>query len=341
MLIQGLQQLQTTLVESDDPTGRFTSVQLIGTVHLLKGSGRRPTMIGWEFPRSTRDILSNPDFYTKLSIYHLTSLKTVAGTALYELAKRYLTNIGGRTARQHWHWWHDTLTGKPVGSVKYPEFRYFKRDTLTPAIAEVNRTDIRVELVETRQGRSITDLQFLVSYAQETTLELSDGPVVDSELVDRIKALGFTDRQAIELLTKYEAQFVRETLELVELRMADRSKPALEVPAAFMRMALKDSYVAVKLRQHGDTAAVALKKVNGNAKAGKQPAEPSGQTALVDAAIAEFSALSEADQNTLLAQFFAAFPVARRYKRDGRPFRLSLGGWLVSRLGTEAGLARP
>ena len=55
-----------------------------------------------------------PGLLRKLSIYHLTSLKTVAGTALYEIAKRYLTNVGGKTARQHWHWWHDTLTGKPM-----------------------------------------------------------------------------------------------------------------------------------------------------------------------------------------------------------------------------------
>lgn len=98
MLIAGLQQLQTTLVESDDPTGRFTSVQLIGTVHVLKGSGRRPTLVGWEFPRSTRDILSNPEFLHQALYLPPHPLKTVAGTALYEIAKRYLkTNVGGKT----------------------------------------------------------------------------------------------------------------------------------------------------------------------------------------------------------------------------------------------------
>jgi hypothetical protein len=331
MLIQGLQQLQTTLVESDDPTGRFTSVQLIGTVHVLRGSGRRPTMVGWEFPRSTRDILSNPDFYTKLSIYHLTSLKTVAGTALYEMAKRYLTNIGGRTARQHWHWWHDTLTGKQVGSVKFPEFRYFKRDTLTPAIAEVNRTDIRVELVETRKGRSVTDLQFLVSYAPQASLELSPEPVVDTELVDRIKALGFTERQASELLSKYDAHFVRETLDLVQARMADRSKPPLGAPAAFMRMALKDNYVAAKPRQALNPEPDPPSQGSSKAKPVKEPSGDPQRAARVESEMARFDALGETEQNEILAQFYVAFPVARRYKRDGRPFRLSLGGWLAGR----------
>ena len=331
MLIAGLQQLQTTLVESDDPTGRFTSVQLIGTVHVLKGSGRRPTLVGWEFPRSTRDILSNPDFYTKLSIYHLTSLKTVAGTALYEIAKRYLTNVGGKTARQHWHWWHDTLTGKPVGSVKFPEFRYFKRDTLNPAIEEVNRTDIRVELIETKKGRSVTDLQFLVSFSQQATLELPPAPVVDSELLDRVKALGFTERQAIDLLSQHEDAYLRSTLELVEGRMADLSKPALASPAAFMRTALKDNYLSAKQRIKSEPPASKPKKTPSRAQAVADPAEDKERSARLDAAIASFNAMAADEQNELLVQFHAAFPMAKRYRRDGKPFRSTFGEWFSRR----------
>ena len=327
MLIAGLQQLQTTLVESDDPTGRFTSVQLIGTVHVLKGSGRRPTMVGWEFPRSTRDILSNPDFYTKLSIYHLTSLKTVAGTALYEIAKRYLTNVGGKTARQHWHWWHDTLTGKPVGSVKFPEFRYFKRDTLNPAIEEVNRTDIRVELLETKQGRSVTDLQFLVSFSQQATLELPPGPVVDTELLDRVKVLGFTERQSIDLLSQHEDAYLRSTLELVEARMADLSKPALASPAAFMRTALKDNYLAAKQRVKAEPPAPKLKKSPSRVKSVAEDGEDKERSARLEVAIASFNAMAADEQNELLAQFHVAFPMAKRYRRDGTPFRKTFGEW--------------
>lgn len=331
MLIAGLQQLQTTLVESDDPTGRFTSVQLIGTVHVLKGSGRRPTMVGWEFPRSTRDILSNPDFYTKLSIYHLTSLKTVAGTALYEIAKRYLTNVGGKTARQHWHWWHDTLTGKPIGSVKFPEFRYFKRDTLNPAIEEVNRTDIRVDLVETKKGRSVTDLQFLVSFAPQATLELPPAPVVDSELLDRVKALGFTERQSIDLLSQYEDAYLRSTLELVEARMADLSKPALDAPAAFMRTALKDNYLAAKSRAKTETPVVKPRKTSIRSKTSTETVEDQERGARLDAALTSFNAMTAEAQGALLAQFYAAFPIAKRYRRDGRPFRSTFGEWFSRR----------
>lgn len=331
MLIAGLQQLQTTLVESDDPTGRFSSVQLIGAVHVLKGSGRRPTMVGWEFPRSTRDILSNPDFYTKLSIYHLTSLKTVAGTALYEIAKRYLTNIGGKTARQHWHWWHDTLTGKPVGSVKFPEFRYFKRDTLNPAIEEVNRTDIRVELLETKKGRSVTDLQFLVSFSQQATLELPPGPVVDSELLDRVKALGFTERQSMDLLSQHEDAYLRSTLELVEARMADLSKPALASPAAFMRTALKDNYLAAKQWVKTEPPAPKPKKTSSRIKPAADPAEDQQLSARLDAAMASFNAMAADEQTELLAQFHAVFPMAKRYRHDGTPFRSTFGEWYSRR----------
>lgn len=331
LLIAGLQQLQTTLVESDDPTGRFTSVQLIGTVHVLKGSGRRPTMVGWEFPRSTRDILSNPDFYTKLSIYHLTSLKTVAGTALYEIAKRYLTNVGGKTARQHWHWWHDTLTGKPIGSIKFPEFRYFKRDTLNPAIEEVNRTDIRVELVETKKGRSVTDLQFVVSFAPQSTLELPPSPVVDSDLLDRLKALGFTERQSIDLLSQHEDEYLRSTLVLVESRISDLGKPPLAAPAAFMRAALKDNYLAAKPRAKAESVVCKPTKSTTRPTQTVQIIEDKEQAAKLDAAFTTLNAMPIDEQKEVLAKFFTAFPMAKRYRRDGRPFRSTFGDWFNRR----------
>ena len=324
LVVSTLQQLQTTLVESDDPSGRFTSVQLIGSVHLVKGSGRRPSMVGWEFPRSTRDILSNPDFYTKLSIYHLTSLQTSGGAALYEISKRYLTNVGGKTNKNHWHWWHDTLTGKQMGSVEYPEYKYFKRDVLIPAMEEVNRTDINVALTEVKSGRAVTDLQFTVTLAQQTSLELPPGPVIDSVLLERVCALGFTERQACEVLGSTEDGFLRSTLELVEERMADTSMEPLKSPVAFMRKALKDDYVATAKKKG---RAVAVKPVP-SARAVESPAVAE-RRARVNAAIERYDAMSEMEKKEGLYVFQLASSTHKRLKEGGVVFKKTMGNWLV------------
>ncbi len=325
LVVSTLQQLQTTLVESDDPTGRFSSVQLIGTVHLVKGSGRRPTMIGWEFPRSTRDILSNPDFYTKLSIFHLTSLQTTGGAALYEISKRYLTNVGGKTSKNHWHWWHDTLTGRQIGSIPYPEYRYFKRDVLTTAIEEVNRTDINVVLTEEKIGRLVTDLQFTVILAQQTSLELPPGPVIDSVLLERVCALGFTERQACELLGATADDYLRATIELVEVRMNDKSMEPLKSPAAFFRKALKEDYVStakVKLKAQ-PVRAIQSKSVEVESPAAAE------RKKRVAHALATFDALAEVEQNNVIGEFYLMSLTHKRLKLGGTVFRKTLGNWLV------------
>lgn len=335
LVVSTLQQLQTTLVESDDPSGHFTSVQLIGSVHLVKGAGRRPSQVGWEFPRSTRDILSNPDFYTKLSIFHLTSLQTTGGAALYEIAKRYLTNIGGKTNKNPWHWWHDTLTGKQMGSIAYPEYKYFKRDVLLPALEEVNRTDINVVLCEVKTGRTVTDLQFIVSLAQQTSLELPPGPVIDSVLLERVCALGFTERQACEVLGATADAYLRATLELVEERMADKSLEPLKSPVAFMRKALKDDYVAtakVKAKpkaKHvtekgqvlGPGYMVVATDVESRAAAERK--------ARIAKALEVFEALPELEKTNVVGEFQLTSATHKRMKPGGVLFQKTLGNWLV------------
>ena len=334
LVVSTLQQLQTTLVESDDPSGRFTSVQLIGTVHLLKGSGRRPSMVGWEFPRSTRDILSNPDFYTKLSIFHLTSLQTTGGAALYEIAKRYLTNIGGKTSKNHWHWWYDTLTGKQVGSIEYPAYKYFKRDVLIPAIEEVNRTDINVVLTELKKGRTVTDLQFVVTLAQQTSLERPPGPIIDSILLGRVCALGLTERQACELLGTTADTYLRATLELVERRINDKSLEPLKSPAAFFRKALKEDYVSTTRAKPKALPALPQQQV----KAEVASPAATQRKALVAQALVRFDALTEPEQNNAIGEFHQASATHKRLKLGGVAFRKTLGNWLVDTEGQPVGL---
>lgn len=326
LVVWTLQQLQTTLVESDDPSGRFSSVQLIGAVHLVKGAGRRPSLVGWEFPRSTRDILSNPDFYTKLSIFHLTSLQTTGGAALYEIAKRYLTNIGGKTCKNHWHWWHDTLTGRKIGSVPYPEYRYFKRDVLTPAIKEVNRTDIQVVLAESKIGRLITDLQFTVSLASQTSLELPPGPVIDAILLSRVCAIGFTERQACDVLGSTNDTYLRATLELVEERLNDKSLEPLKSPVAFFRRALKEDYVS--------TARSKPKVLPVRPQPQRKEPEVESPAAIdrkarVTAALVRFDALSTVEKENFVGEFHLAAVTHKRLKPGGVMFRKMLGNWLV------------
>ena len=132
----------------------------------------------------------------------LSQMHTHAGIVLYEICTRY-KNIG-RTSRQNWRWWLPVLTGQPNSEkLAKSEFRFFKRDTIKPAIAEVCAiTDIEIELVEYKDGKCISDIQFLVkSKAQVQPPPKSKPKPLDLSLIKKAIALDIGEEKAEELLT--------------------------------------------------------------------------------------------------------------------------------------------
>jgi len=57
------------------------------------------------------------------------------------------------------------LTGVPDNQCGvYKEWKYFSRDVVKQAVAEVNQiTGLKIEPIEFKRGRSVTDLQFRVA----------------------------------------------------------------------------------------------------------------------------------------------------------------------------------
>lgn len=236
--------LQDIKIITDDSNG-FSSDVLVASVKIVPGKRGKKTMIGWGVHPATEAILRNPAFYTRLSIYYLTSLRTTSGMALYENCKRYATNPSKVTRKEPWEWWHDVLTGQPIGNEK-PEFKYFKRDILKPAIAEVNTTDIRVELVEHKNGRKVAELQFKVQIVAQKSLKFPPTVIIDAKLTSKIIALGFSKKEAEDIFASNDEIFLKETIELVVTRSLDNKLSKLENPAAFFRTALRGRYADQK-----------------------------------------------------------------------------------------------
>lgn len=115
LLKETLVKLQDIKITTDDDARGFSSDVLVASVKIVPGRRGTRTMVGWGLHAATEAILKNPEFYTRLSIYYLTSLRTTAGIALYENAKRYATNPSQLSRREAWEWWHDVLTGLPMG----------------------------------------------------------------------------------------------------------------------------------------------------------------------------------------------------------------------------------
>lgn len=257
-----LEELQNIRVHMEDGI-QWTSQRLVSAVSLVNPAGLKKRggqlWFGFAFPPEVATLVMSPGSYTKLAIYYQTLLRSGASLALYELCRRYLTNPSKVTSRQEWEWWYGALTGNPITEA-IPQYKYFKRDVIKPAVAEINMvTDINVELIEHTQGRKVIALQFRVEQAQQGALNFPAPPVIDSALLSRIMALGISQEEASNLLATHDESKLTANLALVEERIHSSGKPKIDSPAAYFKQALKKGYatpekIARKTIGKADTA---------------------------------------------------------------------------------------
>lgn len=224
----------------------WTSERLIAGVKIVNPAGLKKRggkiWFGFVFPPEVESLIMNPATYTKLSIYYQTMLRSGASLVLYEICRRYATNPSKLTVKTNWQWWYGALSGNPMTEA-IPEYKYFKRDTLKPAIVEVNAvTDIQIELIEHKQGRKISDLQFSVVMQSQQSLDFPIPPLINGDLIERMVKLGIGRDEAGDFLASTEEAVLKANLDVVYERMNNRAAAQLGSPAAYFRAALKDGY---------------------------------------------------------------------------------------------------
>lgn len=242
-----IREMQTTLIEwnSDQHSENYwTSSQILGTVEIKEQGAPRPTMLSWSFPDVVRDFVLDPKQYTRMMVDLNENVRSLAGAVLAEIGLRYLTSPAGLSHREEVAWWVTALTGRADRDMEY---RYFKRDVLTPALKEVEeiQDEFSLELIEHRRGRRVEELQLRVRRKAQGSLGVSEPRnIFDLNLLARIKAFGFKDPEAGQIYMQNDEGLLRRTTDLVEERMRSTSLPKIESPAAFFRDALKKGYAA-------------------------------------------------------------------------------------------------
>ena len=315
------------------------------TVHgtnesLPTGQKRRggKLIVGFSLPVGVKELLLNPrSNYTVLPIVYVASLRTIGGLVLYEITKRYSTNPSGVTNRETWQWWWKILTGAAEGSAP-PEYKYFKRDVIKKAVDEINTvTDLRIELIEFKEGRWVKELQFTVELSKQSAFDL-DPPPIDNALLSRITALGVSTAEAEKLIQKHGEDDLRNNLAVVEERLAKTSLPELESPAAYLKTALKNQYgagrkakiEAVELKAKKTAEAEAKRKATVEAEDGLRRSQ-------ANEARDQFDNLPPAEQEALLATFEETLkgPTLASFRKSGLKTQLVSGtfnNWLVKSL---------
>lgn len=223
LIKQYFRQMATTGVEWQSPTvgegARWSVSALIAHADLIQRDGE--LILEWSYAPNIKQELLDPQRFAKMSLQVQASLNTMASLVLYEICCRYADNPGGLTARQPWPWWRPVLTGAPDSPTSaYQEYKIFNRDVLKKAVKKVNEvSDLEIELVEHRVGRSVQDLQFRVKRKAPLLppAEKSIEPVDLKTIGEAIKA-GVPQDRAEKHLLKYGAKAMDDALRLMNER---------------------------------------------------------------------------------------------------------------------------
>ncbi len=245
LLKDTVEELQNVRVIIEDDT-QWSSDHLVQKVIIYKPDGLRKrggsaVWVGYSFPTDIEDQVFRPEQYTRLSLFYQGQFRSAAALVLYEYCRRYLGNPSKLTGALDLQWAYSYITGSQDGM---PEYKYFKRDTLNPSIAEINATsDILIELVEIRKGRRVGLIQFRVEHAIQNNLPFSVGPMVDTELVALLeKDLRLSHSDARDVVDMNDPDKVRQAYVYVRERMRKPGGGRINSVVAYFKKALKEGY---------------------------------------------------------------------------------------------------
>jgi hypothetical protein len=254
LLKRTLRQMISTVVEWQSPTDRefvrWEACGLISGVSLSKPpEAGGAVILQWSYAPQIRSQLLSPERYARLSLELMTRLRSHTALALYEICARYIDNPSHLTARQPWRWWKPVLTGQPDrDDGRQAQYRYFKRDVLLPAIAEVNAlTDIVVAgPIEARgpDNKTITTIQFEVRRREvpDRSRSTPAAELVDLPVLGHAIRNGLSQVEAERLLEQYDADRLRAAVDqLVQRQSIPESAglPRIGQPARWVAAVLE------------------------------------------------------------------------------------------------------
>jgi len=116
--------------------------------------------VSWSYPPTIMSILKDSSRWARIDLNVIAKLGSYTAVALYEICARYRDNPSGVTSRKPVSWWSDALSQLP-GAAERREWRKFRSERLLIAIKEINReTDFEIELIEHKEGRAVSEVQF-------------------------------------------------------------------------------------------------------------------------------------------------------------------------------------
>lgn len=216
---------------------KWRGFSLLSEVHIEVRNGEN--WVRWSYPPTIMAAVREPTRWARISLEMLARLGTYAAVALFEICARYRDNPSGLTSRKPVQWWSDALSQSPAGSERR-EWRKIKNERINDAIEEINReTDLEIELIEHREGRAVTEIQFAVRRKRLPKPHVDNNPI-DANLVLRVESLGIREIKLDGLLKEFGEEKVRDQVDVLEKRAANSKLRSLDNSYSYLRSLLRN-----------------------------------------------------------------------------------------------------
>lgn len=226
--------------KTKDDTQEVRTFALLSEARMYLQNGQ--AWVTWYYPPSIREQLISPDRWAQIELQSLARLSTYTSVALYEICARYKDSPGGVTSRHAPDFWVAVL--REGGDVKAREYRKFKHELLRTAIQEINEcTEIDVEIVEYKRGRTVESIQFRV--ARKRNRPEPPGEAVDVTLAVRADASGVRESDLDALIAKHGEPAVERALQAMEAQIQQpKAAPVMNRTAYLRKIVLNQDAAA-------------------------------------------------------------------------------------------------
>lgn len=209
---------------------------------LLAGASIRAGLIRYSYSPQIKSVLLSLDIYGRINLFVQAKFNSTYSLVLYENCVRF-KNI------KQTSWFPIELFRSLMGvsGDKYPSFKEFKRNVINVGVKEVNqKSDIYIEPQFKKSGRTITAIQFIInenenympSFRKLRASSQEEAKInQQSSLIEVLTTqYQLSDKQARDIITSYEQQYVMEKINLM------KAKKNIEHKGAYLIAALKNNY---------------------------------------------------------------------------------------------------
>jgi hypothetical protein len=232
-LKQSLRGLAETVAEWDmlDEQGR----QEWGVSSLLSYAKLKGGICEYAYSPALAQKLDDPKIFALINLNIQRRFTSGHALALYENCYRFVRT--GSTG-----WWSLDLFRRLMGvsdSPYYEVYKHLNAKIIKPAVAEVNKTSNIVVTPETKKiGRSVSEIRFKIAEnPQLSILDLDDGEGLrNSDIYKRMRALGVSDRLALQWMNEHDETYVRKQVEYVA------GQGGVKNPVSYLTAALQQDF---------------------------------------------------------------------------------------------------